>query len=190
MLVAQFADASGQALGLSMEDVMNAVSGAASDVCKLAPAGQIVAGAAGAGSVQTALQTVNAICGNQPSATSTTNPQYPVNCVKRFNTTHATWTVYCPPGTKANFQGFRGSMLSDTAPVPVSPAIPPGTTVAMQADGVTPASNLTTEPTGATNGGTEKDMPWYKNWKYLVPIGLGVIGAGVGVHYYRKKKKG
>ena len=32
-------------------------------------------------------------------------------------------------------------------------------------------------------------VPWYKNWKYLVPMAVGVVAAGVGTYYIVRRKK-
>lgn len=166
--------------------VINNAQGAASAACALAPAAEIVAGAAGSGNVQEAANRVNAICGNKPvgasSATAATSPKYPSTCLTRYNRSHNTWSVYCPPGVSANHQGFGmyGMYQLGAGDVPVSPAAPAGfVKIASEA----------AQPTGATvmSPNEEKDMPWYKNWKVLLAIGGGVAVVGTSGYLLTRK---
>ncbi len=166
--------------------IINGAQGAASDVCKIAPAAQIVAGAAGSGSVQSAAERINSICGNQPVGGSAsggnvlpTKPKYPTSCLTRYNTTRRTWAVYCPPGVHANQGlGMFGNLGAD---VPTSPPAPAG---------IPKVADEVVQPTGATvmSPSEEKDMPWYKNWKFWTAVGGGVAVVGTGSYFLFRRK--
>jgi hypothetical protein len=47
------------------------------------------------------------------------------------------------------------------------------------------ANNIATDQALALLG----IVPWYKNWKYLVPMAVGVVAAGVGTYYIVRRKK-
>lgn len=86
-----------------------------------------------------------------------------------------------------NWDGFGSVMFGGEATVTVSPAAPAdGTKVTaaqlvemMKAAGISLSQIQALLPT-----------PWYKNWKYLVPIGVGVVGAAAGGYYLYSRKKG
>jgi hypothetical protein len=86
-----------------------------------------------------------------------------------------------------NWDGFGDVMFGGDPTVTVSPTAPAdGTKVTaaqlvemMKAAGISLSQIQALLPT-----------PWYKNWKYLVPIGVGVVGAAAGGYYLYSRKKG
>jgi len=85
-----------------------------------------------------------------------------------------------------NWDGLGNAMFGDPT-VTVSPSAPAeGTKVtAAQLVEMMKAAGISLSQIQAL-----LPMPWYKNWKYLVPIGVGVVGAAAGGYYLYNRKKG
>ena len=169
--------------------IINGAQGAAADVCKVAPIAQIVAGAAGSGSVQSAAERVNAICGNQPvgTAASTGNvlpkSKYPASCATRFNKTTNTWSVYCPGGTVPSGFGDAFGMLGAVSPAPpIDPATgQPMVKVASEASAP--------QGTPVASPSEEKELAWWQNWKFWAAVGGGVAVVGGGSYLIFRRKR-
>ena len=91
-----------------------------------------------------------------------------------------------PPGTITAFSAARGAWRI---------AVPKGAGLggAQLGQGFTEVGSQKAQPAGATvipENMFDKETagkPWYKNWKYLVPIGVGVVGVGTGAVWLARR---